>query len=145
MLRHETILGLLDLSQMRGVKPACAKFALKGAPKEKQSWAIMPGDERADSRLPMRAPAFYRERSHSPGKRFLSNRSLTTTNRAGGEKAEHTLEETGKIFGVTRERIRQIESAALKKLRHPRRGLANPFGWDKRTKDINGFLTKEET
>src|SRR5262245_48789438 len=62
-----------------------------------------------------------------------------------GEKAEHTLEETGKIFGVSRERIRQIESSALKKLRHPRRGLANPFGWDKRTKDINGFLTKEET
>ena len=61
-----------------------------------------------------------------------------------GEKAEHTLEETGEIFGVTRERIRQIESAALKKLRHPRRGLANPFGWDKRTQDINGFLTKEE-
>ena len=51
MLRHETILGLLDLSQMRGVKPACAKFALKGVPKEKQSWAIMPGDERADSRV----------------------------------------------------------------------------------------------
>jgi RNA polymerase primary sigma factor len=62
-----------------------------------------------------------------------------------GEKAEHTLEETGKIFGVTRERIRQIEAAALKKLRHPRRGLANPFGWDKRTKDISVFLTKEET
>jgi len=62
-----------------------------------------------------------------------------------GERAEHTLEETGKIFGVTRERIRQIESAALKKLRHPRYGLANPFGWEKRTKDINGFLTKEET
>jgi RNA polymerase primary sigma factor len=62
-----------------------------------------------------------------------------------GEKAEHTLEETGKIFGVTRERIRQIESSALKKLRHPRRGLANPFGWDKRTKDINVLSTKEET
>jgi RNA polymerase primary sigma factor len=45
-----------------------------------------------------------------------------------GEKAEHTLEETGKVFGVTRERIRQIESSALKKLRHPRRGLANPSG-----------------
>src|SRR5215813_8091509 len=62
-----------------------------------------------------------------------------------GERAEHTLEETGKIFGVTRERIRQIESSALKKLRHPRYGLANPFGWDKRTQDINGFLKKEET
>ena len=32
-----------------------------------------------------------------------------------------TLEELGKIFGVTRERIRQIESKALKRLRHPRR------------------------
>lgn len=61
-----------------------------------------------------------------------------------GEKAEHTLEETGKVFGVTRERIRQIESSALKKLRHPNRGLANLSGWDKRTKDINVFSTKEE-
>jgi len=32
---------------------------------------------------------------------------------------EHTLEEIGRVFGVTRERIRQIESKALKKLRHP--------------------------
>ena len=35
-----------------------------------------------------------------------------------GEKADHTLEETGRVFGVTRERIRQIEDTALKKLRH---------------------------
>jgi RNA polymerase primary sigma factor len=41
-----------------------------------------------------------------------------------GEKAEYTLEETGKVFGVTRERIRQLEEMALKKLRHPRRGFA---------------------
>ena len=32
-----------------------------------------------------------------------------------------TLEEVGKIFGVTRERIRQIESKALRKLKHPSR------------------------
>jgi len=38
-----------------------------------------------------------------------------------GEKYEHTLEEVGKAFGVTRERIRQIESKALRKLRHPHR------------------------
>jgi RNA polymerase primary sigma factor len=37
-----------------------------------------------------------------------------------GEKAEHTLEETGKVFGITRERIRQIEVIALKKLRRAR-------------------------
>jgi len=34
---------------------------------------------------------------------------------------EHTLEEIGRYFAVTRERIRQIEAKALKKLRHPRR------------------------
>jgi RNA polymerase primary sigma factor len=33
----------------------------------------------------------------------------------------HTLEEVGRKFGVTRERIRQIEAQALQKLRHPRR------------------------
>jgi len=33
----------------------------------------------------------------------------------------HTLEEVGRKFGVTRERIRQIEAGALRKLRHPRR------------------------
>jgi len=37
------------------------------------------------------------------------------------EKSDHTLEETGKVFGVTRERIRQIEATALRKLRHPQR------------------------
>jgi RNA polymerase primary sigma factor len=36
-----------------------------------------------------------------------------------GEGAEHTLEEVGRSFNVTRERIRQIESRALRKLRHP--------------------------
>jgi RNA polymerase primary sigma factor len=37
------------------------------------------------------------------------------------EKSEHTLEEVGKQFAVTRERIRQIESKALEKLRRPAR------------------------
>ncbi|CAM2008050.1 RNA polymerase sigma factor RpoD [Acanthopleuribacter pedis] len=38
-----------------------------------------------------------------------------------GEESEHTLEEVGQKFAVTRERIRQIESKALRKLRHPSR------------------------
>jgi RNA polymerase primary sigma factor len=38
-----------------------------------------------------------------------------------GGMSDHTLEEVGKTFGVTRERIRQIEAAALAKLRHPER------------------------
>jgi len=41
-----------------------------------------------------------------------------------GEKAEHTLEQVGNDFSVTRERIRQIEAQALRKLRHAARGKA---------------------
>ena len=38
-----------------------------------------------------------------------------------GEKSDHTLEEVGLVFAVTRERIRQIEAQALRKLGHPSR------------------------
>ena len=46
-----------------------------------------------------------------------------------GEKSDHTLEEAGQNFDVTRERIRQIEAKALRKLRHP-----------SRSKKLRGFV-----
>lgn len=48
-----------------------------------------------------------------------------------GEKSDHTLEEVGQNFDVTRERIRQIEAKALRKLRHP-----------SRSKRLRGFVDK---
>ena len=38
-----------------------------------------------------------------------------------GMTSDHTLEEVGNTFSVTRERIRQIEAKALRKLKHPSR------------------------
>jgi RNA polymerase primary sigma factor len=46
------------------------------------------------------------------------------------EKGGHTLEEVGKVFDVTRERIRQIESKALRKLRHPARSKQLKVIWE---------------
>jgi RNA polymerase primary sigma factor len=46
------------------------------------------------------------------------------------EKGDHTLEEVGKVFDVTRERIRQIEAKALRKLRHPSRSKRLKVIWN---------------
>jgi RNA polymerase sigma factor (sigma-70 family) len=54
---------------------------------------------------------------------YLSDRErIVLMHRFGlHETKSHTLEEIGKLLGVTRERVRQIESQALQKLRNPRR------------------------
>jgi RNA polymerase primary sigma factor len=54
---------------------------------------------------------------------FLSERERQVLEMRFGLKdgRDHTLEEVGKEFKVTRERIRQIEAKALRKLRHPSR------------------------
>src|SRR5581483_2484079 len=43
--------------------------------------------------------------------------------------SEHTLEEVGQNFAVTRERIRQIEAKALRKLRHPSQAIGCAHFW----------------
>jgi RNA polymerase primary sigma factor len=57
---------------------------------------------------------------------FLSEREREVLEMRFGlnDGKDHTLEEVGKNFGVTRERIRQIEAKALRKLRHPSRSKA---------------------
>jgi RNA polymerase primary sigma factor len=49
-----------------------------------------------------------------------------------GQKIDCTLEEVGKVFAVTRERIRQIEAKALRNLRQPGR-----------SRNLEGFMERE--
>ncbi len=94
-----------------------------------------PVNEEADSRL---GDFLEEEKILSPEdyatyeilKDELKNLLLTLTKREAEvlelrfglfDGTSHTLEEVGKRFGVTRERIRQIEAKALRKLRHPSR------------------------
>ena len=50
-----------------------------------------------------------------------------------GDGSPRTLEEVGRVFSVTRERVRQIEAKALRKMRHPTR-----------SRKLKGFLESEE-
>jgi len=57
--------------------------------------------------------------------------------------SEHTLEEVGKDFSVTRERIRQIEVKALKKLRHPSRSKKLAAFFDRELQNLEDADTED--
>jgi DNA-binding CsgD family transcriptional regulator len=59
-----------------------------------------------------------------------------------GMNTDHTLEEVGQQFSVTRERIRQIEAKALRKLKHPSRSrkMRAPIGFTRRTRRTRSAL-----
>jgi RNA polymerase primary sigma factor len=85
------------------------------------------GDFLEDKRTPSPADSLLTQDLTLQVERALSNLSPKEAEilrlRFGiGEEGEHTLEEVGQRFEVTRERIRQIEAKALRKLRSPLRG-----------------------
>ncbi len=85
------------------------------------------GDFLEDKRTPSPSDSLLTQDLTAQIERALSNLSSKEAEilrlRFGiGEEGEHTLEEVGQRFDVTRERIRQIEAKALRKLRSPLRG-----------------------
>jgi len=79
-------------------------------------------DKTAESPVESVISANLKEQTGSVLKTLTPREELVLRMRFGmGDGSEHTLEEVGRSFNVTRERIRQIESKALRKLRHPSR------------------------
>ena len=75
---------------------------------------------------------------------FLQNSCISNTKRRRvlrmrfgiGMNTDHTLEEVGLQFSVTRERIRQMEAKALRKLKHPSRSKQLKFSRKITTSDV---------
>jgi len=120
-----------ELARAMSVSPAkvAAMFARMEEPiplHEPDSDGAFLEDVMADADAP--DPALTTERAELAAalRRFLAEldprAAEVMTKRFGLDGGESlTLEETGEIFGVTRERIRQIEAKSLRKLRHPTR------------------------
>jgi len=79
-------------------------------------------DVKAENPLDTAVTQALRESTHEVLKNLTDREQKVLRMRFGiGMNTDHTLEEVGKQFNVTRERIRQIEAKALRKLRHPSR------------------------
>ncbi len=79
-------------------------------------------DVKAENPLDTAVIEALRESTHEVLKNLTDREQKVLRMRFGiGMNTDHTLEEVGKQFNVTRERIRQIEAKALRKLRHPSR------------------------
>src|SRR5579862_1101487 len=74
------------------------------------------------SRRSSAGPPARRRRPHRPGPALSEREARVVSMRFGLTDGQpKTLDEIGKVYGVTRERIRQIESKTMSKLRHPSR------------------------
>jgi RNA polymerase primary sigma factor len=93
-----------------------------GQDDDSTTWGDMLADEAATEPLAAASKELLRDQIRE-ALDFLSERERAVLELRFGlaDGIDHTLEDVGKIFRVTRERIRQIEAKALRKLRHPTR------------------------
>ena len=149
-MRNKVKRAIRDLSSETGSRPSLQEIVkATGLPKEKVANILDEGEWGDTRTISLETPIgndaaqlldFVKdEESASPEEAFMAQNTareielvLSTLSpreetivrkRFGiGDDKTHTLEELGQEFGVTRERIRQIEVKALRKLRHPCRG-----------------------
>ena len=92
-------------------------------------------DKGAESPAMATGYALLKEQIESVLKTLTPREQRVLTLRFGiGNGSPRTLEEVGRVFNVTRERVRQIEAKALRKMRHPTR-----------SRKLRGFLEAEES
>ncbi|MCX6357949.1 MAG: RNA polymerase sigma factor RpoD [Candidatus Aureabacteria bacterium] len=91
-------------------------------------------DKSAESPATATGYTLLKEQIESVLKSLTPREQKVLTLRFGiGDGSPRTLEEVGRVFNVTRERVRQIEAKALRKMRHPTR-----------SRKLKGFLESEE-